>query len=89
LGLSTVSSFIEHSRGVMALDSMLGRGTTVSLFLPQHRAAEFGRRLTRPAPDVPVDGARANGDQWWLSDSTTVTVVEPMARLKPGGASGS
>ena len=40
LGLSTVFGFIHQSRGAMALDSTPGKGTTITLFLPQQGAAE-------------------------------------------------
>ncbi|RYF83730.1 MAG: PAS domain S-box protein [Comamonadaceae bacterium] len=39
LGLSTVYGFINQSRGAVAIDSKIGHGTTVTLYLPQ------------PAPD--------------------------------------
>jgi signal transduction histidine kinase len=40
LGLSTVFGFMEQSEGAMVLDSSLGVGTTITLFVPQHRDAE-------------------------------------------------
>ena len=40
LGLSTVFGLMDQSHGAMVLDSALGVGTTITLFLPQHRAAE-------------------------------------------------
>jgi signal transduction histidine kinase/CheY-like chemotaxis protein len=40
LGLSTVFGFMDQSQGAMVLDSTLGVGTTITLFLPQPRAAE-------------------------------------------------
>ncbi len=39
LGLSTVYGFVRQSRGVVALDSALGAGTTLTLYLPQARDA--------------------------------------------------
>jgi signal transduction histidine kinase len=38
LGLSTVFGFMHQSHGAMVLDSTPGVGTTITLFLPQHRA---------------------------------------------------
>ncbi len=35
LGLSTVYGFINQSRGAVAIDSKIGHGTTVTLYLPQ------------------------------------------------------
>ncbi len=43
LGLSTVYGFITQSKGTLTLESELGRGTTVALYLPRPR-------LTVPAP---------------------------------------
>lgn len=43
LGLSTVFGFMEQSHGALVLDSALGTGTTVTLFLPQHRRVEVER----------------------------------------------
>ena len=40
LGLSTVYGFVKQSRGAVALDSAPGRGTTVTLYLPQAVAAD-------------------------------------------------
>lgn len=39
LGLSTVYGFVKQSRGAIVLESMPGTGTTLTLFIPQHRAA--------------------------------------------------
>ncbi|HUG21053.1 ATP-binding protein [Piscinibacter sp.] len=40
LGLSTVFGFMDQSHGAVMLDSTLGVGTTITLFLPQHAEAE-------------------------------------------------
>jgi CheY-like chemotaxis protein len=39
LGLSTVHGFVNQSRGAVAIDSKAGRGTTVTLYLPQQEEA--------------------------------------------------
>lgn len=39
LGLSTVYGFVKQSRGAIALESLPGTGTTLTLFIPQHQAA--------------------------------------------------
>jgi len=41
LGLSMVFGFMDQSQGSVALDSTLGVGTTITLFLPQHVEAEI------------------------------------------------
>ncbi|MBN8758184.1 MULTISPECIES: PAS domain S-box protein [Variovorax] len=39
LGLSTVYGFVNQSRGAVAIDSEIGQGTTVTLYLPQQEEA--------------------------------------------------
>ncbi len=39
LGLSTVYGFIHQSRGAITIDSSLGRGTTITIYLPAMRCA--------------------------------------------------
>jgi signal transduction histidine kinase/ActR/RegA family two-component response regulator len=46
LGLSQIFGFVRQSHGEIAIDTALGRGTTVSLYLPR------GRRIAAPAPRV-------------------------------------
>ncbi|RYZ08506.1 MAG: PAS domain S-box protein [Comamonadaceae bacterium] len=41
LGLSTVYGFVQQSRGSVSIDSKAGRGTTVTLYLPQHEEARL------------------------------------------------
>ena len=40
LGLSVVYGFAKQSGGTVALDSALGRGTTIRLYLPRAQSAE-------------------------------------------------
>lgn len=47
LGLSMVHGFVKQSGGHVKIDSALGRGTTVSIFLPRSTAAEDPARLAR------------------------------------------
>jgi len=54
LGLSSVFSFIKQSRGHITIDSVLGQGTSIKLYLPvSTRAAE-----TLPRKDQPATGGR-------------------------------
>ena len=46
LGLSAAFGFAEQSQGALVLDSTLGRGTTITLFLPQHCEAAVARGAT-------------------------------------------
>jgi CheY-like chemotaxis protein len=58
LGLSTVYGFVSQSRGAMALDSTVGVGTTVTLYIPATQqaaaapAAEHGDALVPPGLQV-------------------------------------
>ena len=63
LGLSQVLGFIKQSGGHVRIDSTVGAGTTVELYLPRSRAAET------PPPPPPPPLARPRGD-------VTVLVVE-------------
>jgi PAS domain S-box-containing protein len=49
LGLSMVFGFVRQSKGLVAIDSETGRGTSVSLYFPRVRAAEM---QTGEAADV-------------------------------------
>ena len=51
LGLSTVYGFVKQSRGAVAIDSVPGRGTTLTLYIPQPLQA-----------DAPVDADRVDDD---------------------------
>ena len=57
LGLAMVHDFVKQSGGAIRIESKLGQGTTVSLWLP---ASEAGGEL--PLPTDPADDA-ARGDQ--------------------------
>jgi PAS domain S-box-containing protein len=55
LGLSTVYGFVRQSRGAVALDSTLGTGTTLTLFLPQPRdMAIEAADVPEPDPTLPA-----------------------------------
>ncbi|HET9207044.1 MAG TPA: ATP-binding protein [Burkholderiaceae bacterium] len=55
LGLSTVYGFVKQSKGSVELDSAPGRGTTVTIRLPQWHDAEAaaGPNTTGPLPELP------------------------------------
>ena len=69
LGLAQVHGFAGQSGGWVELDSTVGRGTTMSLFLPR----ATGRQ---PAPTPVADGSVPSGT------NQTVLVVEPDADLR-------
>ena len=58
LGLSQAYGFVRQSGGVVRLDSASGRGTTVRLYLPRHRAAgNTGQDGPGAAADAPQAAA--------------------------------
>ncbi|HLZ82177.1 MAG TPA: PAS domain S-box protein [Caulobacteraceae bacterium] len=71
LGLSMIYGFAKQSRGQVRLESALGEGTTISLYLPRHRGDPWVE---------PEGGARAKPP---LGSGETVLVVEddPSVRL--------
>jgi CheY-like chemotaxis protein len=63
LGLSQVYGFARRSGGTVAIASEVGRGTTLSLFLPRSHG-----RIERPAPE--------DSDQRLAAGEETILVVE-------------
>ncbi|WCT72770.1 ATP-binding protein [Sphingomonas naphthae] len=61
LGLSQIFGFAQQSGGTVEIQSIVGEGTTVSLWLPRF-AGEAGVTPIAPAlSDAPSDGGRAQG----------------------------
>ncbi|HWU93941.1 MAG TPA: ATP-binding protein, partial [Sphingomicrobium sp.] len=62
LGLSQIFGFAHQSGGEVGIESVVGKGTTVSIYLPRSEAAAASARIhaipTRIEPDSHVDGAR-------------------------------
>jgi signal transduction histidine kinase/CheY-like chemotaxis protein len=65
LGLATIYGFAKQSGGHATIDSGVGKGTMVALYLPRHAGAETG-----PKPKAPDERAAA------ARPSETVLVVE-------------
>jgi signal transduction histidine kinase len=70
LGLSQVYGFVKQSDGHITIESQLGRGTTVRIFLPRYAGA------ARPADANPVEAPPA------VSNRETVLVVEDEERVR-------
>jgi signal transduction histidine kinase len=70
LGLSQVYGFVKQSGGHIAIESKLGHGTTVRIFLPRYAGA------AQPAVPVPVEATPA------MSNRETVLVVEDEERVR-------
>ena len=57
LGLSQLYGFVRQSNGLIGIDSVVGRGTTVRVSLPRHQSAETGDAA--PASGIaPFEGGR-------------------------------
>ena len=57
LGLSQLYGFVRQSNGVVRLDSALGRGTTVRLYLPRHEPGRADEGQAVPEADPEKAGA--------------------------------
>lgn len=57
LGLSQIFGFVRQSGGEIAIDSKPGKGTTVTLYLPRHVAAEAPGTV---APPIPIEVRQAH-----------------------------
>ena len=58
LGLSTVYGFINQSRGAVAIDSKVGHGTTLTLYLPQQAPAGVPAAVEERADETIPPGLR-------------------------------
>lgn len=59
LGLSTVYGFATQSRGAVSIDSKVGQGTTVTLYLPQQQQEEMEEESDAPAAMEELPGSEA------------------------------
>jgi len=71
LGLSQISSFARQSGGDVAIQSVLGDGTTVSIYLPRH---EGDLRAVEPTPTKAVSQTN--------DEVGTILVVEDDPRVR-------
>jgi len=71
LGLSTVYGFVKQSHGAVAIDSALGRGTTVTLYLPRARQPAAPADAEAAAPGTACRGLRV----LLVEDDAAVAVV--------------
>src|SRR5690606_22861373 len=56
LGLSMIYGFARQSGGQVAIDSQVGQGTTVSIFLPRHRGPAEGGEAASALEAAPQAG---------------------------------
>ncbi|WP_158746007.1 PAS domain-containing hybrid sensor histidine kinase/response regulator [Acidisphaera sp. L21] len=76
LGLSTVHGIIRQSDGFLAVDSLLGKGTRIRIYLPRHDGDAMA------IPRLPVGDAAAAP----VSMVAEVpAIVEPVVHSAPGG----
>jgi signal transduction histidine kinase len=73
LGLSQILGFARQSRGDVAIQSALGAGTTVSIYLPRHRGE---------AAAAAEDSARPVGRNPTAAFAGTILVVEDDPRVR-------
>ena len=55
LGLSQVYGFVRQSGGLLRIDSEVGRGTAVHIYLPRHDRPETERSMAAPRPPASAD----------------------------------
>ena len=67
LGLATVYSIVRKHKGLIQVESVLGRGTTFHVYLP---AAEQG--LPLPEPAAPVGGGKIRGRVLFMDDEAPI-----------------
>ncbi|SJZ59145.1 His Kinase A (phospho-acceptor) domain-containing protein [Enhydrobacter aerosaccus] len=67
LGLAQVHGFASQSRGAVRIDSEVGRGTRISLYLP---------KADRPPADAPHVPRRASGDRRRPHEAGCILLVE-------------
>jgi two-component system, cell cycle sensor histidine kinase and response regulator CckA len=72
LGLSTSYGIVKQSKGHIAVDSGLGRGTTFKVFLP---SAPFDAAVPAASPAAPLHAARASGTVLLVEDETGVRLL--------------
>ena len=76
LGLSQISGFARQSGGDVGIESVLGEGSTVSIYLPRH-AGEL--RMAEPIPVAPAPRGVADRA---VADTGTILVVEDDPRVR-------
>jgi len=72
LGLSQIFAFVRQQGGAVALDSIPGQGTTITLFLPRVVSAEDGPSASPSAPAAPVGADIASVDILVVEDDPRV-----------------
>ncbi|WP_010185170.1 ATP-binding protein [Sphingomonas sp. PAMC 26605] len=55
LGLSQVFAFVRQADGQVGLESVVGHGTTVTMYLPRYHADPVVAQLAHATPETPVD----------------------------------
>ncbi len=73
LGLSQLYGFVRQSDGAVRLDSVLGQGTTVRLYLPRHEPAQV--QPEDPAPEGKPEPAGAGETVLLVEDEEGVRAV--------------
>ena len=86
LGLATVYGVIQQSGGHLAVDSVLGKGTTFHIYLPA--AAPADEAAAEPKPAAPVERKPADlagqGNILFVEDEASVRVIAAKSLRKRG-----
>jgi signal transduction histidine kinase/CheY-like chemotaxis protein len=84
IGLSLVRSLVELHDGTIAIDSELGRGTTVTIELPASRHAQAGPHPSTALPQATDNAYVAEAEQWLDQPiPQRPDPADPGSRLRP------
>jgi CheY-like chemotaxis protein len=75
LGLSQLYGFVRQSGGYVHIDSEVGRGTSVKLYLPRHHGAEETKTVPEMPPEPPLEAALGPGTILVVEDEAIVRML--------------
>lgn len=83
LGLSMVYGFVKQTGGHVRIDSTLGQGTLITLFLPRNHEVQMQAHEEQQSPDLEAQGARSGETVLVVEDEIAVRmlVIEVLEEL--------
>ena len=72
LGLSQIYGFVRQSRGIVRLESVVGQGTTLRMYLPRHEGVADEAGSAGAAPVPPLASAQAPRRILFVDDEASV-----------------